>query len=833
MSVAGARARGALSRWIGTGVVLAVLVSALAWGLGRLREQRAARAAFPLVSGVVRIDGPAAPVDVYRDARGVPHVEAKSEPDAWLGLGFAHAQDRLTQMLWLRRQARGRTAEVVGPTGLEADRLARLLDIGSLADAQVSRLPAEVRRILEAYAEGVNARLERIERGTVPPPPGLPGLPGLAEQGPVEPWTPGDSLALVKLWAWTLADSLRASLVLEDLVQRLGGQEARPFFPESPGVKGIPAPPEYRVALDDPARPAWPAERGLGALTDALGLGGQSLGSSAWVLGGRHAQGGRPLLVADLHEPPTAPALFYEAHVRGGDLDVAGATLPGVPVVWVGRSPDVAWAATHARAVTVDLFVETLREEEGETRYHDGKRWRPLWEREEVLRVRNADGSLREERFVVRGTRHGPLLAPLLASERAPLALSWTGARRGDGVQAMLGVAHAHDAADVIEALRSHHEPVIALVYADREGAAGMQVAGWVPQRALPTGLQPVPGRARFYDWRRPVPFDELPASRLEDGEGWVLAADEPFATPSGSPPIEWLWRTGERASRLESLLRRATARGGLRLRDLASFQDDVRSPAALAFVASLRSVAGEQPPLGPEAREVLDLLEEWDGDVSADSRGAATYHVLLEHLTRELFLDALGEDLFDRYRALPHTDATRVAREVVVAAAEGGEPGGWSDPERVRGAVRDALRQTWFALSYRLGANRDRWAWGRLHALAFLPFGGLQAPGSRGEPVRGPYPYGGDQLTLHHAAYDSSEPFAVRAVSAYRFAADLAAADQSLSAWAPGQSENPLHPHYDDGIEPWLAGRLGLLLTSPLVVEESSVARLTLEPGS
>ena len=126
-------------------------------------------------------------LEIQRDARGVPHVEAHSEGDAWFGLGFVHAQDRAAQMLWLRRMARGRTAEVLGEPGLPVDRLTRTLGIGRLADAQLERLDPEVREVLERYARGVNAHLDRLRTESVARPLRLRESPAS-----IDAWTPGD-----------------------------------------------------------------------------------------------------------------------------------------------------------------------------------------------------------------------------------------------------------------------------------------------------------------------------------------------------------------------------------------------------------------------------------------------------------------------------------------------------------------------------------------------------------------------------------------------------------------------------------------------------------------
>ena len=93
----------------------------------------------------------------------------------------------------------------------------------------------------------------------------------------------------------------------------------------------------------------------------------------------------------------------------------------------------------------------------------------------------------------------------------------------------MLEVARAGTVAGLIDALEGYHEPPLALVYAAADGSAGMQVAGWIPNRPLATGLVPVPGRARWYDWQGRIPFKGLPHWRMRKGQGWMIAADNGF----------------------------------------------------------------------------------------------------------------------------------------------------------------------------------------------------------------------------------------------------------------------------------------------------------------
>lgn len=791
----------------------AAVVASFALLVAGLRERNETRSAFPREQGRLEIEGLAAPARIDRDAHGVPHVEAESEEDAFVALGFVHAQDRLAQMIGLRAAARGRSAERIGAAALEADRLARTLGIGRLADAQLPRLSRRTRGVLEAYARGVNARLALIERGDVERPLALQRF-----ETPLEPWRPADSLAVLKAWCWALESSVDATLLLSDLIRELGADRARPFFPEE-GSLPVPGTTVRRAPFEaDPLR-------------RALGLEGQSIGSSAFVIGGAHTRSGRPIVAVDTHLETRAPAHFHLAHLRGGSLDVAGAALPGVPVFWIGRNAHVAWASIHARAVVTDLYDETLSSNPP-GRYHDGRRWRELEQRVERIEVAGGEGV----NLVTRSTHHGPLLEA--GAEQEPsseaLAVAWVGARIDgpSGIGSLLGVARATNAAELIDALRSHHEPVLTVVYADADGAAGLQVAGWIPQRELSPELLPLPGRARWYDWHERVPFDALPSARLEDGEGWQVAADNRLARGIRNEPIDWLWQPGARARRLGRLLRAAMAEGPVDLRRVAALQSDVgleRGRQLIDAALSLVDYDAGTHGLGPEAAELAELLDGWNGEVDAGSIGAAAYQTFLLSLARALFEDALGRGLLDRYLALSRADPEHVVFEVVEAAARGGGDS-WSDPATVEKAVRHSLRSAWLDLSFRFGSNRGKWNWGRLHPLRFRPVpllaGVLPEP-----PGLGPFAYGGDASTVNVAGYDLSHPFDVRVASTLRFAVDTASLDQALYSLAPGQSEHPGHPHFRGGLDRWLVGRPSLLVTGQLLVEEATVAQLRLEP--
>jgi penicillin amidase len=816
---------------IGALLMVAVLLFMQRWGADERRE----RQSFALSSGTIRISDLSVPVEILRDARGIPHVIARREAEGWFGLGFAHGQDRLAQMAWLRRRAQGRTAELEGEAALPADRLARILEIARTAEAGIEGLPVASRSVLEAYAAGVNARISRIRQGRVSAPRMLAG--SIEE---LEEWRPADSLAVVKLLSWCIGGTLETTLVLDDLIQRLDSMPARPFFPGRASIDFGIAPDLGTRRRPADATAAHAQRSGAFGSTRALCRGIGLPTGGAWVLDGSMSESGAPILVADWHVEPAVPALFYEVHIEAGGLDVAGATLPGSPILWAGRNRHFAWAGVPASAPVADLFIETLREDRG--LYQNGTLWVPLEEREEILRWRDARGVVQESTMHLRSTRHGPLIEGLTVSGEAgdtPIAndamhaaraLAWTGARVGDGLTSMLALLRLRDAEGVVAALTQHHEPVLAVAYADQAGQGGVQVAGWLPRRPLPTGLVPVQGRLRSFDWRERVAIETLPGQKLGAGrKPWALAMDQPWPQRGGLSQMEWLWRAGDRGARLEFELERRLGEGPLDLRAAAELLQDDHAQRAPRVVASILALARRSESLPIEAAEIALLLERWDGDMGAASAAAAAYHLVIEHLIENLLLGPFGPDLFRRYLEAPHVRPQFAIERLVLRAAKVQRAGGWTDQGRVSEAARASLRETWLSLNHRLGPTRERWSWGRLHRLRFLPFGAQRNSMSR---LKQSLPVQGSGQTLALSAHRPGLSFDVERAGLYRVAMDLASSDRLLSSLAPGQSEHPGHPHFSDGIGRWASSRLSLFVTSRLVIEEESAERLLLEPA-
>jgi len=213
-------------------VALAATFSLAPQDEGRNLRARATAALAP-ASGEVALAGLQQPVEVIRDRWGVPHIYAASAHDLFFAQGFVAAQDRLWQMEMNRRIGSGRLAELLGPRALEADRFLRTLGVRRAAEANLERYDEETTRLLDAYAEGVNAF---IDTGPVLPPEFW-----LLRARP-EPWTPADTVVWTKMMAWDLGGNWRNELLRLRMAKSLSLARIEEFFAPYPGDAAVKLP---------------------------------------------------------------------------------------------------------------------------------------------------------------------------------------------------------------------------------------------------------------------------------------------------------------------------------------------------------------------------------------------------------------------------------------------------------------------------------------------------------------------------------------------------------------------------------------------------------------
>ncbi|MEL6647629.1 MAG: penicillin acylase family protein, partial [Pseudomonadota bacterium] len=265
---------------------------------------------LPIYDKEMDVTGISAPVEIVRDNANVPHIFGKTDADTFFGLGYVHAQDRLWQMVMLRRTAQGRLSEIFGTQTVEIDKLMRRLDLYRHARSSVDVQDARTREALSAYAAGVNARIKEINeesRGK--------GAPEMFLFNPaLSPWQPADSIAIVKLLSVQLSGHLQEEVLHARTSVLVDEARLRDIMPLAPGA-AIADLPDYAelfpgvglravadLQSDHPLSPV--ARRGFAGASNAFA-----------AAPNRSASGGT-LLANDPHLEFTAPGIWYLARLR-------------------------------------------------------------------------------------------------------------------------------------------------------------------------------------------------------------------------------------------------------------------------------------------------------------------------------------------------------------------------------------------------------------------------------------------------------------------------------------------------------------------------------------
>ena len=739
--------------------------------------RRLARRSLPRVEGRLTLAALERPVEVIRDRFGIPHIYAYGRLDLARAQGYVHAQDRLWQMESVRRFAFGRLSEVAGARTLELDRLARRLRLRWSAERDAEACDAATTALVSAYCEGVNAFLARGP---------LPLELRLAHVRP-EPWTPVDVQAPGQMFALTLSGNWEGELARAQIAARLGEERARLLDPDYPSDHPLVLAPS------------------LGRSTPLSGRTGTAA-SNAFAVAGPRTASGKPLLANDPHLLLGIPSVWHAQHLVWEEGEVWGFTVPGAPVVILGRNRRVAWGMTTAMIDTQDLYVERF-DPDDPTRYEVEGKWAAAEVVREEVRVRGRREPAVEEVVV---TRHGPLVAPV--EDGAGLALRWSAHEPGDPTRALFDLMDAGSVAEADAALDRFAAPPHNFVLADADGVIGYRLAGGpIPVRAGGAGRVPAPGADSAHEWEGWIPPTELPRARdpdrglLVSANNRIVGDDYPYELPGEYLP-------GYRARRLEQLLDRTD----LTPADCAQILLDRHSLPGLELADAVRELEADEP----LARAALDELAAWDGELGAESRGGAVYAALLEALERRAYggaiVEAEGESLPSGTRERGRPGLIRALREHDASFLGRS----WSD--FVRRALDDAVAA--------LGPDPGAWRYGRLHRLRLAH--GLDAIPLLGRLLsRGPFEVGGDADTVNVLASTAGLAPGAMIGPSMRAVYDLGDPDATLISLVPGQSGHLASPHYDDLLPGWLAGEYIPFLTRREDVEEQAEARLLFEP--
>ncbi len=762
---------------------------------------------LPAYDGTVHAVGLGQPVQVLRDSHAVPHILASSFEDAAFGLGYVHAQDRLWQMELSRRFIQGRLAEMLGELALDPDVLMRTMGLYAAAGQALEHLSPDTRRALDAYAAGVNAYLA-AHRGRWPIEFVLAGVTP-------EPWTPTDSIAVLKGMAFELSGNAFGEAARARLLPVLGLRGLQDFFPP----------------FDAAPLPAYLNDAFTTTRTGMARGVPNTTASDNWVVAGERSASGKPLLANDPHLGFTIPSFWYLAHLSFAGEDIVGGTLPGVPSIVAGRNRNVAWGVTNTGPDTQDLYLERLNPDNSR-QYQTPLGYAAFETRAETIRVRFGG----EQRITVRKSRHGPIVsdAPSSFGDAKPegheLALAWTALDPDDtSMEALLALGRAKNAEDIRVAGRLFITPMQNMVYADADGASGhigLMLPGRVPQRAESNdslGLVPAPGWDGRYDWRDPIPADAM-VSIIDPASGQIATANNKTAPDDYPYVLTREWESDYRYDRIEQLLAASATHS------VETFKAIQTDPVDL-YARDLKMRLIAAGPFDGRAGDAARLIEGWDGAMLRDRPEPLIFSAWARALARRIYGDELGAN-FENYWGYRDQFTLRVL-DNTSDSGRWCDDRGTTDTEDCASRIRLALDDAITELSAASGEDMSAWRWGDAHKAIHVhrPLGNFPVVGST---FNREVEMDGGAYTLLRAAnaMGGTRPYAAVHGAGYRAIYDLGAPDESLYIISMGQSGNVFSPHYDDLLGIWAAAQYIRIPTAPVAVSSGAAHVLWLEPA-
>lgn len=531
--------------------------------------------------------------EIVRDEFGVPHIHGRTDADTAFGVAYAHAEDDFSTLQDVVAMTRGRYGAIAGKDGAGVDFAYHWLGARETARKQIGTLSPEARKVLDAYASGLNK---------------------YAADNPRE-------LKLARLFPVN-AEDIAAGFVLRlpfffgmDRVLR-PLSEGKDLLPEHGQRLGDPPPPKARDPYQNDFEPERPMPLPMGE--DA-----SQSGSNAFAISPKRSPDQTTRLLSNSHQPYRGGVAWYELEINSDEgTHFAGATFPGSPFPFLGHNETLGWTNTVNRPDLIDVYQ--LEVDKDAVHYRLDGQWQPLEHARVWLPVKFGPFTLPIPRDIWR-SRHGPALV----TAKGTFAVRYAGIDSVKSVEQYYRLNKARDFAEWQAAMAIQGVPATNFIYADKAGNIAYVYNAAMPDRKPgPDWRRVLAGNASSLIWKGPIPYSSYPKV-INPASGYVfnsnntplLAAGE--ASELNPLKIPAIWGVEldmtNRARRAAKLLGQPGPIGLDRLLQI-KFDRGYEREGYVAYM--LEGIATLDLRKEPELQKAQKLLGSWD--MTADGQGPA-----------------------------------------------------------------------------------------------------------------------------------------------------------------------------------------------------------------
>lgn len=777
---------------------------------------------LPDYNAEIVVDHDIQDIEIVRDNKGVPHIFGSRDADVYFGLGFAHAQDRLWQMTLMRRAAQGRLSEIFGQKTVDADEYVRRLDIHRLAQASVNAQSPQALEALKSYSAGVNAWVKTIQTQALGR-----GAPEFFLFKPeISPWTPADSLAILKLMAIRSNDHLQSDILRARTSLAVGSDLVQDILPNDPS-RGLIAMPEFAQLFPEPSAPLapLPERHSLHSVGDR----GFGAASNVWAAQPKRTAAKASLLAADPHNGLSAPGFWALARLELSGGGVIGATVPGLPIVMSGRSTKLAWGFAASNADDLDIYIEQLNPE-NEDQYKTPTGYEDFRKQKVILEIKDAPSRTLELRW----TKNGPVLpsSSFGLNQITPrghvTSVRTTITEPNDrSFSALFDMMTQSNVRAAQRQFRDYVTPAYNMVVADADNIA-LQVIGRLPKRGenhVGQGRIPSQGWLERNQWKGYFAYSENPSDY--NPSGGIVANTNNKTTDKPFPNhISHRWGDSFRIGRLSKLMneRKIHTRDSFMGAQLDTVSFAAR--ATLPLIAKELWFTGTPAPDGTVERQrqdALELLANWNGEMNEHEPEPLIYAAWMRNLQAYLIRDELGP-LASEFTQVDPVFLERVMRDVDGASV-------WCDIrpstriETCTDIARQSLDAALLELITKYGDRMDSWQWGQAHtALHDHQVFGSMPLINWVSNIRQRTSGGDNTLMRAQTRNVGTQPYANVHAAGFRALIDFSDLESSLYIVSTGQSGHPLSRHYDDLSQLWRRGEYIPMVLDPQLARAGAV---------
>ena len=754
----------------------------------------------PNYAGSLELKNISEEVIVYFDDIGVPHINAQNQKDAYVALGYLHAQDRLWQMELIRRIAAGRLSEILGKELLSVDQFFGGLGIEEAADKTIATLDKTSQAYLlsQAYLAGVN---QYIEEGKTPLEFTLVGVEK-------EKYTLKDMYNVFGYMSFSFAVAHKTDPLLTEIKEKLGTpylNELLGVYPENLTINKTSIPAKINAIIS----------KSVAAIMDDLPV-APFIGSNSWVIAPEKTKNGKVIFANDPHIAFSQPSVWYQNHIKTPDFEIYGFNIALMPFPLLGHNREYAYGLTMLANDDLNFYVEENNPENPlEYMTPDGYR---------AYEVRNKTIRIKEEvptSFQVKVSAHGPIMNGLLAHviDERPIAMNWIYTQLpNEMLDVSYGISHASSMADFKNSVARIHAPGLNVMYGDaKDTIAWFSSAKLYQLRAglsSKTYLNGASGADEIIEY---LPFEENPQA-INPKSNYVYSANNQIDSVRGKL-YPGYYQPQDRAKRIVELLE---AKNDFTKEDVQQMTYDVTS-ATVAKISKdfLKSVT--KSTLTPSERKAFSVLENWEGAYLKTSVGPTIYNRFLYEFLKATYQDELGSsfDLFLNSQLQDQVVPTQIHRERSV----------WWDNittkdkvETRNDVVNLSFKNAISFLQNQLGENIENWTWNRVISVEYEHVIGKAGGLLRAFFNVGPFETIGGNEVINNQIFklDSTGYYKVNAGPSTRRIIDFSDVENSRAIVPTGQSGNVFSTHYKDQTQKFLEGTFVKMKLNQVEIEQS-----------